>query len=308
TFQYTFAFHRAELVGAFFNGIFLSALALSIFLQSIERFVHVQAIENPFSVLIVGCIGLGLNILNVLVVHDHHGHGGHGHGQPTTTLTPEMDKNANSHQIHLHATHHHTVDPPVVAHQRNLGLVGVLLHVFGDAVNNIGVIIAATIMWKVPSDKTYYADPIASLVISLIISASAIPITLKSGQILLEAAPLYLDLAKVKEDLLAVPNVLSIHDLHAWHLSQSVILASLHVCVPAGISLPEWEQIEQTLQHCFQAYGITHATIAPELQRYETQPLDDLSVPIGGCSRLSSDDSFGCPVGELKKRRPMKDA
>ncbi|KXN87431.1 Zinc/cadmium resistance protein [Leucoagaricus sp. SymC.cos] len=305
TVKFTFAFHRAELVGAFFNGVFLLALALSIFLQSIERFVHVEVIDDPFLVLVIGCVGLGLNIISALAVHDHHGHGGHGHDQPIPTIVSEPSTTADSLRDHIHATHNHTIDPPVTVHQHNLGLAGVLVHLLGDAVNNIGVIIAAIIMWKVPSDKSHYADPAASLAISLIIFTSAIPMTLKSGRILLEAAPLYLDLAKVREDLLAIPDVLSVHDLHVWHLSQSVILASLHVCVPTGTSLEQWEQIERTLQHCFQAYGISHVTISPELQRSEAQSLNDLLVYTGGCSRLSSQDDFGCAVSELKKRRLM---
>lgn len=90
TVKFTFAFHRAELVGkhtsgscchpeshsslhistgAFFNGVFLLALAISIFLQSIERFVHLEEIEEPFLVLIIGCVGLGLNVISALVVH-----------------------------------------------------------------------------------------------------------------------------------------------------------------------------------------------------------------------------------------------
>jgi len=301
TVKFTFAFHRAELVGAFFNGVFLLALAISIFLQSIERFVHLEEIEEPFMVLIIGCVGLTLNIISALVVHDHHGH--HSHGQPIPIMTSDPMSNASkgdSVRDLVHATHNHTIDPPVAAHQHNVGLLGVLIHLLGDAINNIGVIIAAVIMWKLENPKRLYADPSASLAISLIIFASAIPMTWKSGRILLEAAPLYLDLAKVKEDLIAIPDVLSVHDLHVWHLSQSVILASLHVCVPTGTSLERWEQIEQTLQHCFQAYGISHVTISPELQRSEAQSINDIVM---GCSRLSSQDDFGCAVSELKKRK-----
>lgn len=83
-----------------------------------------------------------------------------------------------------------------------------------------------------------------------------------------------------------------------------MILASLHVCVPIGTSLEQWESIEQTLQHCFQAYGISHVTISPELQRSEAQSLlNEVVTYVGGCSRLSSQDDFGCAVSELKKRK-----
>ncbi|EKM81729.1 hypothetical protein AGABI1DRAFT_70131 [Agaricus bisporus var. burnettii JB137-S8] len=299
TVKFTFAFHRAELVGAFFNGVFLLALAISILLQSIERFVHLEEIAEPSLVLIIGCVGLGLNIISVFVVHDHHGHGGHGHGQPIQM----NDLNPNTCD-HVHATHNHTIDPPISSHQHNLGLLGVLVHLCGDAVNNLAVIVAAIIIWKLDAHSRFYADPAVSLAISFIIFASAIPMTWKTGRILLEAVPLYIDLAKVKEDLLAIPDVLSIHDLHVWHLSQSVILASLHVCVPSGTSLVHWEQIEQTLQHCFQAYGISHVTISPELRRSESH---SLSNEKGGCIRLSSEDDIGCSVNEFKKRRLIGD-
>ena len=90
---------------------------------------------------------------------------------------------------------------------------------------DIGVIVAAIIFLKVDSPKRFYADPAASLAISLIIFYSAIPmsmyniysstevplilfinstVALKSGRILLEASPNHLDLGKVKEDLLSV--------------------------------------------------------------------------------------------------------
>ncbi|KAG5636866.1 hypothetical protein H0H81_006588 [Sphagnurus paluster] len=106
--NFTFAFHRAELVGAFFNGVFLLALALSIFLQSIERFIHVEPIDQPIQVLIIGAIGLFLNVISILVVHgtrsfkspefyetcitDHGGHGhGHGHGNDSVALVTLSD-------------------------------------------------------------------------------------------------------------------------------------------------------------------------------------------------------------------------
>lgn len=302
TVNFTYAFHRAELVGAFFNGVFLLALALSIFLQSIERFVHLEVVEQPFLVLIIGCVGLGLNIISAFVVHDHHGHG-HGQPDPRSALQPNTSKDEGSLRHHIHATHNHTIDPPVEAHQHDLGLLAVLIHLFGDAINNIGVIIAAVIMWKLKSPHRLYADPSASLAISLIIFASAIPTTLRSARILLEAVPLYLDLTKVKEDLISIPDVLSVHDLHVWHLSQSVILASLHVCIPIGTTLEQWETMEKTLQYCFLAYGISHVTISPEIQRSETHPPSEADATVLRCSRLDFHDDFGCAVSELKKRK-----
>ncbi|PPQ67861.1 hypothetical protein CVT25_010300 [Psilocybe cyanescens] len=301
THSFTYAFHRAELVGAFFNGVFLLALALSICLQSIERFVHVEVVESPKLVLIIGCIGLALNIFSAIVVHDHHGHG-HSHAAAFSTDSLEMNI-INPQKDAIHATHNHRLDPPVnIPAQHNLGLVGILTHLLGDAVNNIGVIIAAILFIKLSSPKRFYADPAVSLAISFIIFGSAIPLTLKSGRILLEASPIHLDLAKVKEDLLSIPDVLSVHDLHVWHLSQSVILGSLHVCVPLGTSLEQWEKTERYLQHCFEEYGISHVTISPEIRRDFESTTSSTEHVKAGC-RLPSEDDFGCAVSELKKRK-----
>ncbi|KAL9710984.1 hypothetical protein Ac2012v2_005524 [Leucoagaricus gongylophorus] len=113
TVKFTFAFHRAELVGkesnsetknpfhpcsigAFFNGVFLLALALSVFLQSIERFVHIERIEEPFLVLVIGCVGLTLDIISAL---GHHGHGGHSHGSQTPSIMPEQNTDSLRHHI-----------------------------------------------------------------------------------------------------------------------------------------------------------------------------------------------------------------
>lgn len=65
----SFGWQRAQLLGAFFNGVFLLALGISIFLQSIERFISIQHVEDPKLVLIMGCIGLALNIISAIFLH-----------------------------------------------------------------------------------------------------------------------------------------------------------------------------------------------------------------------------------------------
>ncbi|KAF8347863.1 CDF zinc transporter [Amanita rubescens] len=303
TISFTYAFHRAELVGAFFNGVFLMALALSILLQSLGRFINIEVVNSPLDVLIVACVGLALNIASATVVHDHGGHGhGHSHSGGPQPLPDFLELDKINHVVDgVHASHNHSTNPPAIPAHRNMGLIAVVIHLIGDAINNIGVIIAALIMWKLKSPIRFYADPAASLAISFIIFASALPITYKTGRILLEASPIYLDLEKIKQDITTIPGVESIHDLHVWSLSQSVILASLHVCVPLETSLLQWEKMEQCLQHCFSAYGIGHVTISPEIHR-GGQSLSQSSGEGGGC-QLPTWGDFGCSVSDLRKRK-----
>ncbi|ORX35898.1 CDF zinc transporter [Kockovaella imperatae] len=289
---YTYAFRRAEIVGAFFNATFLLALGVSIFLQAIERFVNLPEVDHPLWVLIVGCVGLALNIVCMLTVHEH---GGHGHGAkagPSGSNGDQLLVELNRIQVPGygfarvdHSSHNHAT-PKDTPPAKSLGLAGVLMHLMGDAVNNVGVILAAAIMWRLSSAKRFYADPAASLAISLIIIGGAIPLSLKSSRVLLEAAPKDLDIKAVQEDLQTIPSVQEIHDLHIWHLTESDLLATFH-CRTSVPDIKSWLDVERELKSCLGAYGITHVTISPELATMEDHgpAHDEMDCGVGSGSK-----------------------
>lgn len=147
----------------------------------------------------------------------------------------------------------------------DFGILGVLIHVLGDAINNIGVIITALIIWLTHSPSRFYADPAVSMFIAIMIIGPAIPLTSRSGKILLQSAPLGVMTADVKRDLESIPGILSVHDLHVWRLDQRKAFASAHVVVS-----PEVENFVKTakiITECFHAYGIQSVTLQPELQK-----------------------------------------
>ena len=63
----------------------------------------------------------------------------------------------------------------------DLGLLGVLIHVMGDAVNNIGVIISALVIWLTNYPARYYADPAVSMGIAFVIFSTSFPLSLYTG-------------------------------------------------------------------------------------------------------------------------------
>ena len=83
THKYTFGYVRAEVLGALVNAVFLVALCFSILVESMKRMVIPEAVDNAELVLIVGSVGLVVNIIGLFLFHQHgHGHshgGGHGH-------------------------------------------------------------------------------------------------------------------------------------------------------------------------------------------------------------------------------------
>ncbi|KAK4179207.1 putative inorganic ion transporter [Triangularia setosa] len=90
----SFGWQRSTLLGAFFNGSFLFALGFSILLQSIERFTKLEIVKDARLVLIVGAVGLALNLVSFTFLHEHN----HGH---------DHDHSGHTHDAH-HGGHHHT--------------------------------------------------------------------------------------------------------------------------------------------------------------------------------------------------------
>jgi zinc transporter 1 len=280
----SFGWARAQLLGAFFNGAFLLALGLSIALQSIERFIFIQHVENPKLVLIVGCVGLTLNIISALFLHEHDHDHGHGPVGDVENASP------------AHTAHMHIIAQPK-KNGMDLGILGVLIHVIGDAINNIGVIISAAIIWFVHSESRFYADPAVSMWIAIMILLSAIPLTKRSGKILLQSAPLGVKLEDIKHDLESIPGVQSVHELHVWRLDQKKAIASAHIVVSEP-DIASFMKNVQTFRECLHAYGIHSATIQPELAAVtEHEPTS--GVPSTTSTARPSIEKCGLPCGAV---------
>ncbi|OJJ76817.1 hypothetical protein ASPBRDRAFT_216657 [Aspergillus brasiliensis CBS 101740] len=270
----SFGWQRAQLLGAFFNGVLLFALGISIFLQSIERFITLQRVEDPKLMFIMGAIGLTLNLISATFLHEHHHHE-HGHEPssegleelpvPTADgiIDPERPGSPN-HNDHKHLSH----GARTASHGHDLGMLGVLIHVIGDAANNVGVMAAALVIWFTHYGGRFYADPGTSMGISMMIMLSSIPLVRRCGSILLESAPNGVDLEDVKHDLEKIPGVLSVHELHIWRLNQHKALASVHVMV-SDCSVSDFLKLSKTINECFHAYGIHSTTLQPEIARPE---------------------------------------
>ncbi|KAH2923827.1 hypothetical protein KXW73_001022 [Aspergillus fumigatus] len=281
--ELSFGWQRAQLLGAFFNGVFLLSLGISIFLQSIDRFVSLERIENPKLVLIVGCVGLALNLISGLFLHEHD------HGESNTVDSPdngvelstalsslERRNSLSTRVLRPHVEHRHNVKSQAKK-GHDLGMMGVLIHVLGDAANNLGVIIAALVVWKAKYEGRYYADPAVSMAIAIVILLSSLPLGI--GTILLQSVPLGVDPEDVKHDLEAVsidagyvstkltrfkiPGVESVHELHIWRLNQEKALASVHLAVSDEL-IADFMDTAKIINECFHAYGIHSTTLQPE--------------------------------------------
>ena len=203
----TFGWARAEVVGALINAVFLYALCFSISVQAIKRFLVVEKIEDPKMILIVGGVGLLINLFGMFIFgghsHSHDGESGHGHSH-------------HSHQSHQSSDKDQ--DQGVLSGQQ-LNIQGVFLHVLADALGSVVVLISASVIWLTDWEYKDYLDPVLSLVIVLLICVSTWPLLRESVFILLNSIPGHIDADALKSGLIStVPAIRDVHELHIWQL------------------------------------------------------------------------------------------
>ncbi|BGP57477.1 Zinc resistance conferring protein [Rhodotorula sphaerocarpa] len=159
--------------------------------------------------------------------HSHGGHGGHGHG----------------------------------GQDGSMNMRGVFLHVLGDALGNVGVIAAGLFIWLTDYWWKMYFDPAVSLVITIIIFSSALPLVKSASFVLLQGVPSSVPLDRLRSSIASVPGVLNVHDLHVWSLSESKIVASVHIMVKG----PDLVKVSKEIKRRFHRFGIHSSTIQPEI-------------------------------------------
>lgn len=144
-------------------------------------------------------------------------------------------------------------------HSHDMNTRAARLHVIGDALGSIaalasGVIIAFSGWTRV--------DPLASLVICVLIAASSVQLLRESLHALMEGVPHGLSVETIGSEMATIDGVLSIHDLHVWTLSGSRTALSAHVVVR---NMGHWERLRAELQErLHQRFGIDHVTLQPE--------------------------------------------
>ena len=184
-------------------------------------------------------------------------------GSPSHTAESAPHKHRDS----SHKGHKHSQPRTSAKANGNLNIRGVFLHVMGDALGNVGVMVSAVVVRFWRSRYAVHVDPAISLLITCIILASAIPLCKAASRILLQAVPAGMDVDDIKDDIEKLPGILSCHHLHVWQLSDTKLVASLHVEVDydfKGEGSTRYMELAQAVQKCLHGYGIHSSTIQPE--------------------------------------------
>jgi cobalt-zinc-cadmium efflux system protein len=137
----------------------------------------------------------------------------------------------------------------------------IMWHMAEDALGWCGVLVSGIVL--VASDF-YAIDAIVGIAIGCIVVWGAYQVLRETAEILLESAPIGMDMQAVRESICSVGQITSVHDLHVWSLGATSYALSAHVTVP-DMRVSETRALREQVQGLLrEQYGIAHATLTFE--------------------------------------------
>lgn len=148
----------------------------------------------------------------------------------------------------------------------NLNMKGALLHVFGDLLGSVAAIVAAlSIMffgWG-------FMDPLASVIVAILIAVSAFRILRQSLNVLMEGVPENIDVDTVINTINNIEGIEDAHHLHVWSISSGMNAMSIHVVVNGTLNVHETQKIIHRIDEKMKHENIEHVTVQVECKHHE---------------------------------------
>lgn len=143
--------------------------------------------------------------------------------------------------------------------KENLNIRSAFLHVIGDLLGSVGAIAAAILIMLF---GWYIADPIASMIVSLLVLYSGWHVLKESVNILMEAKPSEIDSDEIVNALKSIEGIEDIHDLHIWMITSEFSVLTVHLIVKPNVDRDLI--LEKAKRSIHERFGIKHATIQLE--------------------------------------------
>jgi cobalt-zinc-cadmium efflux system protein len=153
----------------------------------------------------------------------------------------------------------------ILRRSRSMTVRGAFLHVLGDALSSVGVMIGAAAM---ASTGWFVIDPLISVAIAVVIIVGAYRLVRDAVDVLLEATPAHVDMDEIREIMQQVPGITGVHDLHVWTISSGIYALSAHLVVPDPLACNNDEILSAVKHKLFDRFGIDHTTIQIESETY----------------------------------------
>ena len=279
TTEMSFGFHRAEIIGALVSITLIWGLTLWLLYEATLRIITVPQVDG-FIMVLVAVIGFAFNLVMGIVLayqgighvhlhshnhnhkHEHNHENEHYHENEHNHENKHNHENEHNHKNehnHENKHNHEEKNENNGEHKKNenVNLRAALIHVIGDALQNVGVIIAGVIIFFYPNLSI--ADTICTYIFSIIVGFTTIKILKDCISVLMEGSPFDFDINQLESDLKGINGVVDIHDLHVWSLSLGKVSLSCHI----NSKFPD-ETLPIAKNLVQKKYHIKHSTIQVE--------------------------------------------
>ncbi|MGX2030129.1 MULTISPECIES: cation diffusion facilitator family transporter [Methylocaldum] len=147
--------------------------------------------------------------------------------------------------------------------EHDLNIRSAFIHLLGDVFSTAGAVLAGIGIWFT---GFYWLDPLASVLIGLLILWNAWVILRETVDILLESTPRDIEMSSMVRDLLQVEGVKGVHDLHVWSISKSFRFLSAHIVID-DVLISQAALIQHEIKEMIRSnYGIGHCTLQLECE------------------------------------------
>ncbi|KAG7458271.1 hypothetical protein MATL_G00236360 [Megalops atlanticus] len=252
-----YGWHRAEILGALLSVVTIWLVTGVLVYLAIQRLIDDDyTIEGTVMLITSGCAVIA-NIIMALTLHQS-GHG-HSHG------------GLGSHGNHSHSPGNgnaHVCEDGGMEQgrggrtQANASVRAAFVHVVGDLLQSISVLVSAIIIFFKPEYKM--ADPICTFLFSVFVLGTTFTIMRDILLVLMEGAPAGVKYIEVREHILSVRGVKAVHNLHIWALTMNQAVLSAHVAID-DTAEPQ-PLLREITQVCLTNFNFHSVTIQVEQQ------------------------------------------
>ncbi|CAL1295650.1 unnamed protein product [Larinioides sclopetarius] len=206
----SFGWYRAEVIGALTSVLLIWVVTGVLVYMAVQRIINEDYNIDAEIMLITAAVGVGVNVIMGIALQAGGVSHGHSHGGDTP-------KHGHSHSG---------------AGRDNINVRAAFIHVVGDFIQSLGVLIAAFVIYY---RKDYaIVDPICTFFFSVLVLFTTFAILRETLNVLMEGSPRGMNFQEVMKLIYTIPGVAKVHNLRIWSLSMDKTALSAHIVVAKG--------------------------------------------------------------------------
>jgi len=252
----SWGWHRAEVIGATVSVLMIWVVTGILVYTAVLRVISDDFEIDATIMLITSGVGVICNIIMGCTLHqDHGGHGGHGgHGHASGGHGHGSDSEGHGSGRNQERT--------------NVNVRAAFVHVIGDLLSSLGVMVAAAIIYFKPEYKL--ADPVCTFIFSALVLLTTIRILRDTMHVLMEGIPQGIDFQVVRDVFMSVDGIVAIHNLRIWGITTNKTALSAHLAIRPDVD--EQKALKEASAKIRSKYDIYEMTL--QLETFHDQMKD----------------------------------